>query len=309
MKQGDLILLREIAKFEDTHDMSASEFSIGWSWRHVRIWSATLNRLFKNGYLDNIFKSNSYTGYRLSEKGRTDLALAQQGGGEAQRCRPLELPADLFDVIEGYEDIKSLVRQILISDKPVHLLFTGVPSSAKTMFLLELSRCGAPYILGSQATKAGIADLLFDAEPEILLVDEVDRIGPKDIAVLLSLMQTGIVAETKIGKRREVKLNTKVFAASNTTRMPVELLSRFMVLHFKPYDKASFLQVAVNLLVKRENVDSELANYIAEKVWALPQRFADPREAVRIARLATTKEQVDNILEVLTKYSADRLRF
>lgn len=39
---------------------------------------------------------------------------------------------------------------------PVHVLFTGVPSSAKTMFLLELARLGAPYILGSQSTKAGI---------------------------------------------------------------------------------------------------------------------------------------------------------
>lgn len=308
VKPNDPELLAEIAAFEDSHDLG-KEYPTGWGWRDVRIWPSTLNRLFKDGYLENIFKSNSYTGYRLSEKGRTALALAQQGGYEAQRSNAVELPADLFEVIEGYEDIKSLVRQVLSSQKPVHLLFTGVPSSAKTMFLLELSRCGAPYILGSQATKAGIADLLFAAEPEILLVDEIDRIGPKDIAVLLSLMQTGIVAETKMGKRREVKLNTKVFAASNTTRMPAELLSRFMVLHFKPYDKASFLRVSTNLLLNRESVDSELANYIAEKVWVLPQRFADPREAVRLARLAATREQVDQILEVLMKYSPGGARF
>ena len=55
MKEGDLELLHEIATFEDSHDME-KEFKIGWSWRHVRIWPATLNRLFKDGYLENVFR-------------------------------------------------------------------------------------------------------------------------------------------------------------------------------------------------------------------------------------------------------------
>ena len=69
------------------------------------------------------------------------------------------------------------------------------------MFLMELARLGAPYVLGSQASRAGIAELLFTTEPRILLVDEIDRIGTRDISVLLSLMATGIVSETKHGKR------------------------------------------------------------------------------------------------------------
>lgn len=73
MKAGDIEFLNEVAKFENAHDME-KEFKISWSWRHVRIWPATLNRLFKDGYLDNVFKSNSYTGYRLSELGRAVAA-------------------------------------------------------------------------------------------------------------------------------------------------------------------------------------------------------------------------------------------
>ena len=75
MKEGDIELLSEIASFEDSHDME-KEFRIGWSWRRVRIWLTTLNRLFKEGYLDNVFKSNSYTGYRLTELGG---AVAMRG--------------------------------------------------------------------------------------------------------------------------------------------------------------------------------------------------------------------------------------
>ncbi|HCP60782.1 MAG TPA: AAA family ATPase, partial [Dehalococcoidia bacterium] len=258
MKEGDLELLQELADYEASLDMSVPGMNLGWSFRDVRIQPAVLNRLFLEGYLDNPFKSNSYTGYFLSEKGKLALTMAAPVEEAAPEPRVLEIPDDLFDVIEGYPEIKDLIMTVLQSDKPVHLLFTGVPSSAKTMFLLELARLGAPYILGSQATKAGLAAVLFDTEPEILLVDEVDRINSRDIAVLLSLMETGIVSETKYGKRRLVKIMTRVFATSNTTRMPPELLSRFMVLRFAPYSYQDFLTVASNVLVKREGVDKEL---------------------------------------------------
>ncbi|MDP2952098.1 MAG: hypothetical protein Q8O76_02115 [Chloroflexota bacterium] len=194
------------------------------------------------------------------------------------------------------------MRGALRAERPVHVLFTGVPSSAKTMFLLELARLGAPYILGSQATKAGIAEVLFDLEPQLLLVDEIDRIGTKDIAILLSLMQPGIVSETKAGRCREVRLQTRVFAASNTTKMPRELLSRFMVLFFKPYSREEFLEVTTHLLLRTEKVEPEIASYVAHKAWEV-RGVPDPREAVRIGRLAKSRAAVDRVCEVLLKYS------
>ena len=60
MKDGDMELLVEISRFEASVDME-KEYRIGWSWRHVRIWPATLSRLFKDSYLDNVFRSNSFT--------------------------------------------------------------------------------------------------------------------------------------------------------------------------------------------------------------------------------------------------------
>jgi len=302
MKESDIELLKQIANYEASLDFGIPGMELGWCWRDVRIQPAVLNRLFIEGYLNNPFKSNSYCGYLLSEKGKAALMMEESLAEIITEPRSLQLPDDLFDVIEGYSEIKDLIMAVLKSDKPVHLLFTGVPSSAKTMFLIELSRLGAPYILGSQATKAGLADILFDTEPEVLLVDEVDRIGTRDIAILLSLMETGIVSEAKHSRHREVKLNTKVFATSNTTKMPPELLSRFMVLHFTPYSHEDFLTVASNVLVKRESVDRELALYIADKVWHLSQTFPDPRQAVRVARLAKTEEECDRVFNLLVRY-------
>lgn len=304
MKDSDIELLKKIAEVEDNLDPNSLPAKLGWRSRDVGLWPGTLTKLRIEGYLEDAYESNSYHGYRLSEKARAILLMGEPAQLETRQEQKLEVPDDIFDVIEGYGDIKSLVKKVLDSEKAVHILFTGVPSSAKTMFLLELARLGAPYILGSQATKAGIADLLFDVEPQLLVVDEIDRLGTKDIAILLSLAQTGIVSETKHGKRREIQLNTKIFAASNTLKMAPELLSRFMVLQFKPYSRADFLMVATNLLRKRENVDGDLASYIAERVWGMPQRFPDPRQAVRVARLAKTKDEADKLFEVMVRYSS-----
>jgi Holliday junction DNA helicase RuvB len=302
-REAILKYLNEIANFEETHDMS--KFKIGWCHREVRIQGVILSNLYMAGYLDNVFRSNSRTGYRLNEKGRQAIAANQPvlETPASSRQSELTIPDDLFDTIEGYEDVKRLTLKALTCEKPVHLLYTGVPGSAKTMFLLELSRLGASYILGSQSTKSGVADLLFDFEPAILLVDEIDRIGNKDISVLLSLTATGIVSETKHGNTREITLQTRVFATSNTIRMAPELLSRFMILQFKPYARDNFLMVATNVLRKREGVDAALAAYIAERIWALPARFADPRQAIRVARLSKTKEEVDQVIEFMKNQS------
>lgn len=305
MKEGDLEILKEIVELEKTWPFSTPGGELGWSFRDVRKQPAVLNRLFLEGLLDCPFKSNSYTGYRLSELGKRVVETGEQPAVQETEIRELEIPNDLFDVIEGYDDIKQLIGVALKCEKPVHLLFSGVPASAKTMFLMELSRIGAPYILGSQSTRAGIADLLFDTQPQILLVDEIDRIGTKDISVLLSLMATGVVSETKHSKQRSVTLDTRVFAACNRLRLAPELLSRFMVLEFKPYTLNDFLTVATNVLVKQEDASPDLAAYIAQRTWEFSTRFPDPRQAVRVARLAKTKEGVDSVFELQRRYRAD----
>jgi predicted ATPase with chaperone activity len=61
----------------------------------------------------------------------------------------------LFQDIVGYDHIKRLFRMALESDSTTHILLTGPPASAKTMFLTSLlcSLKHAYFVDGGNATK------------------------------------------------------------------------------------------------------------------------------------------------------------
>jgi MoxR-like ATPase len=59
------------------------------------------------------------------------------------------------------------------------------------------------FTLGSHSSKSGMIDALFEKQPRYLIVDEIDKMSPKDQTVLLSLMETGIIAETKYKRARK----------------------------------------------------------------------------------------------------------
>ena len=71
---------------------------------------------------------------------------------------------------------------------------------------------------GTNSAKAAMIDYLFGNRPRYLLVDEIDKMGPKHHAFLLSLMETGVISETKYGKTRSAQTKTSVFATSNEAR-------------------------------------------------------------------------------------------
>ena len=58
-----------------------------------------------------------------------------------------------FGNIEGYDDIKDLVRRALDADENYNLLLCGPPASAKTLFLLGTLECRkGVYFDGSNTT-------------------------------------------------------------------------------------------------------------------------------------------------------------
>jgi Holliday junction DNA helicase RuvB len=205
MKDGDMELLIEIAKFEASVDME-KEYRIGWSWRHVRIWPATLSRLFKDGYLDNVFRSNSFTGYKLSEKAKALVSADQEETpGEPQPASLVNIADDLFADIIGHEDIKQLLKATLLAEKPVHIMLTGPPALAKTLFLWDIEQTfgeQAIWLVGSATSKAGLWDLVAEKEPKILLIDEMDKMNAVDMAALLTLMEGGRLVRAKRGLSR-----------------------------------------------------------------------------------------------------------
>jgi hypothetical protein len=56
----------------------------------------------------------------------------------------------LLAKIQGYEDIKDIVRRALESDENYNLLFVGTPASSKTLFqgILEIFIAALAYLRG-----------------------------------------------------------------------------------------------------------------------------------------------------------------
>jgi len=222
----------------------------------------------------------------------TDM-MSQFHGGE-----------DLFTNIVGYEGIKKLFHLSLYSERPVHILLVGPPASAKTLFMLECMKLERSYFtLGSHSTKSGMIEYLFEKRPRYLIIDEIEHMPLKDQTALLSLMETGIIAETKFQKARNTQLKTWVFATSNATeRMLTPLLSRFLVLYFKPYKYGSFKEVTIHLLCHGEGIAEDIAAEVADVVWT-KLKSRDIRDCVKIANLAKTKEDVKWVIETMRNYS------
>lgn len=284
MKEGDLKLLNEIASFEDSHDME-KEFKIGWSWRHVRIWPATLNRLFKDGYLENVFRSNSYTGYRLSELGKAVVSKGEEP--EAPQSEKLACSEDIFEDIIGHEDVKELLKACLLAEKPVHVLLAGPPALAKTLFLWDIERAAgekAIWLVGSATSKAGLWDLVAERQPQVILIDELDKMNAADTAALLSMMEGGRLVRAKKGRELSLANPLRVVAASNRLEMlSPELRSRFAIRRLSAYSRSDYLTVVRGVLVRREGLKEELADEIARRLDGTSQ---DVRDAIRVARLA-----------------------
>ena len=92
-----------------------------------------------------------------------------------------------FENIVGHYDIKLIFNKALLSQRPIHVLLVGSPGSAKTVFLTELlcSIKESYFIVGSNTSKAGLVNQLFERRPKFLLIDELDKMNKVDQTSLL----------------------------------------------------------------------------------------------------------------------------
>jgi len=307
LTEKELVAMEKIIQFEasipDDAFNEEQPFQLGWSWRDVGVMAMILNNLVAKGCLKTLYHSNNYTGYRLSDEGRQIYELEKSESNEPGIDVDMVIPDNIFDIIEGYDDIKEMFLKSLMGE-PVDFLMIGPPGSAKTMFLSELERIqgSLPMILGGTATKVGIVDVLFDYKPKIITLDELEHMDSKDYTVLLSLCESRVVSETKHGKTRRIELpETRLFAGCNSTRaIPEPVLDRLQKVRFASYTYDQYIRIVINTLVKREGVENSLAEYIATKSWEISHSV---RQAMRMAKLAKTIEEVDRLIKVMEKYS------
>lgn len=287
MKAGDIEFLQQIAEYEKTLDFSKEGMNLGWNWRDIRIQPAVLNRFFLEGYLENPFKSNSYTGYLLSEKGKALVEAEEMGTTVEGQPQEFELPDDLFSDIIGHDDVKELLKACLKAERPVHVLLAGPPALAKTLFLWDIERVAgnlAVWLVGSATSKAGLWDLVAEKQPRLLLIDELDKMNAADTAALLSMMEGGRLVRAKRGRELDLVNPLWIVAATNKLYgLSPELLSRFAVRKITAYTRSDYYSVVKGVLVRREDADESLAEDIAHRLDGMSQ---DVRDAVRVARLA-----------------------
>lgn len=279
-------LLERALALEEEKRAKYPQFPPSWEWHEVRADPGLLKRLVIAGLLRVEWRSNSGTHYRVEEpeEVRRLLEAPPEAPGAAPPGPP-ELPPDLFDVVVGHDFLKDLFRRALLAEKPVHVLMVGPPSTAKSLFLMELARLpGSMFALGTTTSRQGLARFLADRRPRYLLVDELDKAYREDLAVLLGVMEEGRLVEVKAGRVVQEDLDLRVFAAGNSERaLPPELLSRFLRARLRPYLATELREVMVGVLVKREGTPEDEARLTAD--LCLRYGLRDVRDAVRLRRL------------------------
>lgn len=282
-------------------------YIFGWTAADINISPAKLRQLLEVGIIGVSYRSRSTTCYALSDKTLIG-ALLEEVAYKPMPVGPeaATLPADLFTCIVGYDDIKDEIKHTLTTGVRSHYLLIGPPATAKSLFLLEIARLpGCYFATGSTVRGPGLTDALKTYQPAALLLDEADKVSQDTLAVLLSVMETGEVLETKYKRHDKVTLRTIVFAAANSTsKMAPEFLSRFAggIFHFQEYSRSDFIDVCFSYLTKYEKVTPYISRYVAAVTYDYLGR--DIRLARGVARRLRrqTPAEVDRVVSILQKY-------
>jgi len=288
LNEKDYEALKKIRLFEET--VPREEWPLGWQWYQVGVHMGTINKLITIGMVERTYSSRSSKEHMLTARAK-EIMDAEPGddltpppvSGEPGE----EDYSNMFSDIVGYGDLKELLRESLQLDKPIHVLLSGPPAIAKTMFLWDVERVlgeQAMWLVGSATSRAGLWDAVAESRPRVLLIDELDKMTATDTSALLSLMEKGRLVRTKVHRKLDLQLDVWIIASANRlTRMAPELLSRFKVYKVGEYSAVEFRHVVTNALVRHEAVTESVA---AEIALRLVGKTHDVRDAVRVARLS-----------------------
>jgi Holliday junction resolvasome RuvABC ATP-dependent DNA helicase subunit len=150
-----------------------------------------------------------------------------------------------FNNIQGYDDIKDIVKRALDAEDNYNLLFVGPPASAKTLFLLGILESKKEVYFDGSNTTNRILDVLEEKRPKIICIDELDKMPRQFQEKLLNFMESGNIKVDQMRRRYDFRINgAKVFAACNEiTRLSRPLQSRFRRLHLPSYTEEQFIDV------------------------------------------------------------------
>jgi replication-associated recombination protein RarA len=158
--------------------------------------------------------------------------------------------------------------------------------------LLDYFKGKTYFVDGTSASGIGIIDYLFDhTDLKFLLIDEIGKLNKKDQKVLLNVMETRILSDVKAKSSksaRQTHMHLSVYA------------TRFIKLNLPEYNLEIFTEVCQKLLSRKYGKNHETIQTIIQYVW---ERTRDVREAIAIAKIADTSDEVTNIASTLRRYS------
>src|ERR687897_369551 len=214
---------------------------------------------------------------------------------------------EIFNDIVGYDDIKKLFLMSINSEEPIHIALAGPPASAKTIFMKCLMALPNSYFVdGSNMSKPGLIDYIFNNNIKYLLIDEIDKVSPKDQTVFLNLMETGIVSETKFNKTRKIETKISIFATCNDlTKIIHPIRSRFLSLILKAYSYEEFHKIVTQLLSKK-NFNQDIIDEVVYAVW-YNIKSKNIRDCIKIAQMAKSVNDILFLVKIYEKYNVKKL--
>jgi len=300
------ILRRAYERENDSRDRRPPQIR---SWEYYTIGASRddIKRLLDEGLLIIAAKTSALTKYKLSEKGR-QLVWATTMEREFTKIPAVDI-MEAMDLVVGFDDIKQSIAQAIESRRRINFLLEGPPACAKSI-MLEGVRSVVPdaYIaFGSRTSASGLSEALFEYQPSVLLMDEADKMHNDCFSVLLGLMESGEILETKSRKTRGIKLETMVIGACNSSaKMPREFLSRFALhVYFPTYSQEEFIDVCQGFLTRAEQCPTDIAAIIGKSIF--DYGLGDVRKARGVWQLMTspTREEVYRVIQLMLKYSPD----
>jgi replication-associated recombination protein RarA len=210
-----------------------------------------------------------------------------------------------FESISGYSDVKDIVNRALQSEENFNLLFIGPPASSKTQFLMEIMKSSknCVYFDASNTTNR-ILQVLEEERPEIVLLDELDKMSRQFAEKLLNFLESGRVKVDQKNLQLDFELKgCKVFGTANDlNKLSKPLQSRFRKLFLPKYSREQFVQVAVKVCPKLPN---ETASMVGEEVFKIDGDIRDVISTGKLLKKYDGPNEIRSILNTPGKYGAE----
>src|SRR5215469_7233893 len=211
-----------------------------------------------------------------------------------------------FSSISGYDDVKNIINRVLSSEENFNLLLVGAPASSKSQFLMEImkAREGKTVYFDANNKTNRILQVLEEEKPEIVLLDEFDKLPRNFAEKLLGFLESGRVKVDQKNCQMDFELKgCKVFATANEiNRLSKPLQSRFRKLFLPKYTEVQYLDVSEKVLPK---LSSSLARYIGANVG---KNGGDIRDVISIGKLVRKSDghqEIELIMETMSKYGME----